>query len=64
MGSVCGSLVKLRGFCGTQLAQRLTFQIEPMSAVDQSIEHGIGDGGIIEHLMMPWSLTGESLMSG
>ena len=63
MGSVCGSLVKLCGFCCTQLAQRLPFQIEPLSAVDQSIEHGIGDGGIAEHLEMPQSLTGESLGS-
>jgi hypothetical protein len=64
MGSVCGSLVKLCGFCCTQLAQRLPFQIEPVSAVDQSIKHGICDGGITEHLEMPQRLTGESLGSG
>jgi hypothetical protein len=44
--------------------QRLPFQIEPVSAVDQSIEHGIGDGGITEHLWMPQRLTGESLRCG
>ena len=64
MGSVCGSLVKLWVFCCTQLAQGLTFQIEPVSAVDQSIEHGIRDGGITEHLGMPQRLTGESLRYG
>ena len=35
-----------------------------MSAVDQTIEHGIGDGGIAEHLWIPHHLTGESLKRG
>ena len=64
MGSVCGSLVKFCGFCCTQLAQQLAFQIEAVSTVDQPIEHGIGDGGIAEHLGMPQRLTGKSLRYG
>ena len=32
--------------------------------MQQSVEQGRGHHRITEHLMMPWSLTGESLMSG
>jgi hypothetical protein len=56
MGSVCGNLVKLCGFCCTQLAQRLPFQVEPVSAVDQSIEHGIGD---VCMPVLDWQLAGN-----
>jgi hypothetical protein len=30
----------------------------------EAVDRGDGHGGITEHLMMPWSLTGESLTSG
>jgi hypothetical protein len=35
-----------------------------VAVVEQAIEDRCRHHGITEHLMMPWSLTGESLMSG
>jgi hypothetical protein len=33
-------------------------------AVDEAVEHRIGNGGITEHLVMPQHLTDESLRCG
>ena len=35
-----------------------------MGAVDEAVEHGVGDSGIAEHFGMPQRLTGESLRCG
>ncbi len=64
MGSVCCSLVKLDVLRGPQLPKRPAPQFQPASAVDEAVEHGIGDGGITEHWGMPHRLTGESLKCG
>jgi hypothetical protein len=64
MGSVCSSLVKLGVLRGTQFAQEFALQLQSVSAMDQTIEYGVGDGGIAEHLRIPQRLTGESLRCG
>ena len=48
MGSVCDGLVKLDVLGGAEFAQGLALQFEPMSAVHQTVEHGIGDCGIAD----------------
>ena len=63
MGSVCDGLVKLKVLRGAEFAQGLALQLKPVCAVDEAVEHRVGNGGIAEHLEMPQSLTGESLGS-
>jgi hypothetical protein len=41
-----------------------TLDLHDVGVVKQPVEQCRGDDWIAEHLMMPWSLTGESLTSG
>jgi hypothetical protein len=64
MEPVCRDLVKFDVLRGTQFAECLAPQFQPVSTVDEAVEHGIGDGGITKHLVIPPCLTGESLKCG
>jgi hypothetical protein len=48
MGSVCDGLVKLGVLRGAKLAQGLALQLQPVCAVDEAIEYGVGNGGIAD----------------
>ena len=64
MGSVCDGLVKLGVLRGAEFAQGFAPELKPVCAVDEAVEHRVGNGGIAEHLWMPQRLTGESLGCG
>jgi len=51
MGSACGDLVKFAVFCGAQLPKRFALQFQSVSAMDQPVQHGIGNGGITDVAM-------------
>ena len=48
---------------GLPFAQQLAAQLDTMSSVHDTIQNGIGQGGIAEHMEMPRRLTGKSLRS-
>ncbi len=46
------------------IAQAGSAQFDAVRAMHDTIEDGVADRRIIEHLVMPWTLTGASLRSG
>src|SRR5262252_6152473 len=61
MGSVCDGLVKLDVLGGAEFAQGLALQLKPVRAVDEAVEHRVGNGGIADVSMpvVDWQLAGD-----
>src|SRR5689334_21805215 len=61
MGSVCNGLVKLGVLCSADFAQGLALQLEPVSAVNEAVEHRVGNGGIADVgvPVVDWQLAGD-----
>src|SRR5215469_12297814 len=51
LGSGGGRFVKLCGFCGSELAQRFSLQLDAMRGVHQTVEHGVSDGRVADMLV-------------